>query len=480
MDINLVNSFYDTLLQGEGYYNILVREYVNCRSFDRNEVIFQYPDRGNKYNLVWDYFISPVQAESFRERHSAEFSYFKEWLNLKTNNGIIIQLIELRKYIELLNSEKVLKVAQHNHYECYGICMMLFELLNKCYISTRKKSNQVPYCILRFAFLYSMTYSKYHLNWDVLKSVDVLSNFARMHDYFGKETIILLLDGAITNLVGVKFMYIWAMQKCYEILPDIYIKLHYHTNAKMMHQNQTVGGVSGDALETPFYDCYKLGEGYSAQILQSYEDTTEVNGFFIEDDILSEEMSNTFSIIFKDNLNNASINRMRFLNKTIQIEKFDGKHIVTPPYIPAPIHYISFLKEIGLQEDHISKLKVREEAFSMPFVKYSIRIEDILGKPIEYSEKTYFILKNKGIDTDAFFRDIVIMTDENKNLHSILITGNHLYPIKKDIDWTGLFYGIPCKVIMHDFGNKMYEDRLTLVVFGLSETCDKTLFNSEN
>lgn len=186
MNNDFLNSFYQTLSQGEDYYNFLINDFTNCRSYDRNQVIFQYKDRGNKYNLVWDYFISPFQADNFKNRHSSEVSYFKQWLILKTNNNFIIELADLQMYLTLLNTDKVVRVSQHNYYECYGICMILFNLLNKTYISIRKKQIPAPYNLLRLAFFYSMTFSKYHLNRDILKSVDVLSNFARMHDFFGK------------------------------------------------------------------------------------------------------------------------------------------------------------------------------------------------------------------------------------------------------------------------------------------------------
>lgn len=480
MQAEFLNSFYQTLLQVEDYYNFLINDYINCRSYDRNQVIYQYRDRGNKYNLVWDFFISPMQAESFKLRHLSEVSFFKEWLYLKTNSDIITQLAGIREFIAVMNTRNVHKVSQHNYYECYGICMILFNIINRYYISIKKDSKPAPYNLLRLAFFYCLTFHKYHLGWDKLKSVDVLSNFARMNDYFGRETITMLFDAGIMNAIGIKFIYIWAMQKCYNILPIIPIKLHYHTNARMMHQNQTVGGVTEDAMETPFFDCFKLGEAYADQILQKYEELVESNNSLILHTELEVEVTEICKHLIIDVMKNDSINYMQFLNKTIQIEKFDGVNIVTPPYIPAPIYYTYLLKRIGLSDEKISLLKHREDSTNIPLVKYEIRVDDILGEKIKYSDDTYYTLKNRHAQTDASFRDMVLMVDENKNLHSILITGNHLYPIKKDVEWTGLFYGILCRVTLHDFRNIMYEDRLILAVFGISETYDNVLFNSEN
>lgn len=478
MEKDFLNSFYQTLLQGEDYYNFLLRDYINCRSFDRNQVIFQYKDRGNGYKLVWDFFISPMQAEGFKNRHSSEISYFKEWLILKTNNNFIVEFADLHKYLHSLNLDRVINVSRHNYYECYGICMILFELLNKIYISGRKETNLSPYKLLQLAFFYSMTYSRYHLNRDTLKSVDVLSNFARMHDYFGNDTIILLLDAGITNAIGVNFLYIWAMQKCYDILPIVPIKSRYHTNARMMHQNQTVGGVTADAFETSFMESCNFGQQIADSILQFYETKVDINEYLVDEDLFSEEISSISGFLIKNALSEVSINWMQFLNKTIQVEKFDGVNIVTPPYIPAPIHYTYLLKRIGLSNEQISNFEEREYSGTIPLVKYRIRVDDILGKTIEYSDRTFYKLNERGETTNASFRDMILMVDENKNLHSIVLTGNHLYPIKKDIDWTGLFYGVPCKVTLHDFRNILYEDRLIIAVFGISETFDTSLFSS--
>ncbi len=480
METELLNSFYQTLLQGDDYYNYLLSDYINCRSYDRNQVLYQYRDRGNKYNLVWDFFISPAQAEGFKNRHISEVSFFKEWLYLKTNHDVAIELAEIIKFIDFLNSRNVHRVAQHNHYECYGICMILYNILNRYYISIRKQTKPTPYNLLRLTHLYSMTFSKYHLDWDILKSVDILSNFARMQDFFEKDTITLLIDADIKNLEGVKFMYIWAMQKCFNILPSISIRLHYLTNAMMMYQNQTVGGVTEDALETPFKECYKLGESYADQILQKYEELIEYTDSLIDPNQLKEEVSELCKDLIEDVMNNDSINWMQFLNKSIQIEKFDGTHIISPPYIPAPIHYTYLLNKIGLASYEISNLQEREESLMSPLVKYSIRVDNILGKRIEYGAQTNFALYNSRIETLAMFRDMILMVDESKNLHTIIITGNNLYAIKKDIDWTGLFYGIPCKVIVYDFPGRLFEDRLILTVFGISESYDITLFNTEN
>lgn len=247
-----------------------------------------------------------------------------------------------------------------------------------------------------------------------------------------------------------------------------------------MYQNQTVGGVTGEVMETSFMDCYKLGHLYADQILQSYENILEVNEYVIDPEILSQELICTINYITKNIMADSSIKWVQFLNKSIQIEKFDGIHIIKPPYIPSPIHYTYLLKKMGLEDEKISSLEVREESNKIPSIKYSIRVADILGMDIEYSNETYHTLKNQNVNTDASFRDMILMVDESRNLHSIVITGNHLYALKKDIDWTGLFYGIPCKVTRHDFSNILYDDRIILAVFGIYEYYDSTLFNSEN
>ena len=480
METNFLDSFYRTLKQGEEYYLYLIQDYINCRSYYKNQVIFKYRDRGNKYNLTWDFLIAPMQAEGFINRHSSEISFYKTWLCLKTHNTMSLSDENLSLYIEHINKIHIFKIAQHNSLECYGICMILFELLNRVYINQKviiTNAIPTPYSLIRLATLYALTYSKYHIEYDVLKGVDILSNFARMQDYFGSNTILTLSDAGQMNFVITKFIYIWAMYKAFTIWP---MTLHYHTNARMMHQNQTVGGVTKDAFETSFEDCCLIGENNADKILQKYEEDIELKGFLIEPNSLNDEISIFLPSLVRDCILNEQINYMQFLNKSIQIEKYDGKDIVKPTYIPAPIHYSFLLKKIGLNDNQISSLEIREDSNAIPLIKFKIRAFDgIFGESIHFSFITYCKLSQKGIGRDPKYRDIVLMVDENKNLVFISLVGDNLYPIKKDIDWTGLFYGVPCKVVSYDFPNKFYEDHLLITVFGISEDVDNSIFNND-
>lgn len=472
---------YQTILDND-YYSHLIRDFSNCRSHERNQVVLQFRDRGNKFDLVWDYFISPNQAQSFINKHMLETSFYKQWLYFRLNNGISYFYDSIQEYVKYLNSSDVVAIAQHNYKECYGICMMLFELLNKFYICNRNYSHNLPdskpYNILRLATFYSLTFSKYHLEWDTLKSVDILSNFARFQDILQEVAITTILDtNNLINPVGTKFMYIWAMQKCFEIIPNyIPIKLHYNVCARMMHENQTVGGVTQDSLETPFGDCIKLGLVFGDTILQTYEEKIETLGYIVENDDVNSELEYLIATTIKLEIKNTSINYLQFLNKSIQIEDFDGKKIVKPPYRSVSKHFSYFLKEIGLSDSYINDLQFQEEATNSIY-KYSVHVDNIIGKPIEYSFDTYGKLYRSGHEKTPHFRDMVLMLDEYKNLVAILLTGNNLYTIKKDIDWTGLFYGFPCTIMSYDFPNTLSGDRLHIALFGASETFDEVLFD---
>lgn len=265
------------------------------------------------------------------------------------------------------------------------------------------------------------------------------------------------------------------MYECCDILPLIGIEYHYFANALMMHQNQTVGGVVDDPLDNSFEDSIILGHSYASSILSKYEDNLEMDSKLINADSLEEETRTILSIICQLEQENNTIKNQQFLNKVIQFENFDGLHIVEPPRILSSLHYSSFLERIGLSENQIKQLNLRKDV--SPFWKYSINVfDEVYGKPIVYSSKTNGILFRAQKNTNAIFRDITLLLDEKKNVISFSLSGQ-LYPIKKDIDWTCLFYGIPCAIVRYEFPQKLFEDRLEVAVFGGSEAYDKTFFD---
>lgn len=478
MDKTLNTLIFNTLLSNGNYHSQILADFINSRSHIRNQAVIQLRDRGNKYDIFWDFYISPNLANSFIQKHQYEYSFYKLWLSYRTNIDIYELEDELLKYVLASNTSEIAQLAQHNSRECYGICMVLFELLNKLYIYNARISECEykinPYNIVRLASFYSMTYAKYHIESDVLKSIDVLSNFARMQDLYESITLHTLLDIIVPG-IGMKYMYIWAMYECCNILPPIGIEYHYFSNALMMHQNQTVGGVVEDALDNSFNECILLGHNYATSILTKYEDDFDVNGKLIIVDQLAEETKTILNCICKLEVNNPTVKQQQFLNKVIQFEDFDGSNIVEPPYISSSLHYSLFLEKIGLSKTQIDQLNIREDKSS--FWKYSIHIfDEVYGKPIAYSNETYGIFFRTHKNTKAIFRDITLSLDEKKNVISFALSGQ-LYPIKKDIDWTNLFYGIPCAIVSYEFPQKLLEDRLVIAVFGGSESYDKTFFD---
>lgn len=210
MDKPLSTLIFNTLLSNGDYHSQILTDFINSRSHIRNQAVIQLRDRGNKYDIFWDFYISPNQANSFILKHRDEYSFYKLWLSCRTNIAISELTDEILKYVLASNSSEIAKLAQHNYRECYGICMILFELLNKLYISDCQNSdcqdNAKLYDIVRLTSFYCMTYAKYHIEDDVLKSVDILSNFARMQDLFERIAFNILLDVPIPG-IGMKYIY---------------------------------------------------------------------------------------------------------------------------------------------------------------------------------------------------------------------------------------------------------------------------------
>lgn len=476
-------QLYSTI-SNSAYYESLLADLFNCRSDISNRVLFQFRDRGNKFDFVWDYDYSPNQSNGFKLRHSQETSFYKTWLQIRMNPLISFSIDDVKECLLSSNSELILKLAQHNYRECYAIAMILFEVINRVYFQqvTYSKSDIFyanTYELIRIMTLYALTYAKYHSERDVLKTVDVISNYARVFDVFKNQSLITLFDAKYPNGAGVKFVYIWAMMFCYKQLPTyIPIKLHYLKCARMMHQNQTVGIVVNDAMETSFSDCQIIGQQVTNLLLSYYEDEIISNGFLIDYDKYNNEIEYLKKEVATLEIKEESFCRLQYLNKIIQIEDFNGCEICRPTYKPAPIHYTFFLKQLHISEENIQKIQLRPECIGTD-IRYSIFIQEpLLGKTIMYSNTTYHKLDKMNQDNTPSFRDVVLFLDEKQNLITIMLTGNHLYAIKKDIDWTNLFYGIPCIVTTYDLSNTLYENRLQISVFGNSQAIDEVVFDT--
>ncbi len=482
MDIR--NSLYSTI-HNSNYYDILLNDYISCRSSVSNRLVFQLRDRGDKFDWVWDYNYVLNQSESFKNRHSNETSFFKTWLELRMNPLFISCYEEISTMLKSLNCYDILRVAKHNYLECYGISMLLFEIINRVFfcneIRRERGDNKInPYQFVRLSALYSLTYLKYHSDRDNLKSVDILSNYARMSDVFQEDYIAVLFDVPQPNAAYRFYSYIWAMEYCFKVLPmHMPFKLNYHTCARMMYQNQTVGGVTEDSLETPYSDCIQLGEVVSNSILSVYEETMESNGELIEPSLYNSKISEMLSKIVANEITNANFGNMQYINKVWQIEAFDGATLIRPEYRSAPIHYSCLIQNMGFSKEYIDDLEVMPCDDRLPNMAFKVYVsEQIMEKTINYSDETYCKLHQiNKTDEIPRFRDLVLILDNNHNLSYIGLTGSHLYAIKKDIDWTNHFYGIPCIITSYDFTNRLYEDRLQIAVFGNSQSVDEFLFD---
>lgn len=126
--------------------------------------------------------------------------------------------------------------------------------------------------------------------------------------------------------------------------------------------------------------------------------------------------------------------------------------------------------------EFVNKLNLKVDIDNLEFRETDngrlCRIQDeICGK--------YICLNHRRTDLyeAPMFFSIIIEVDDEDGVMSVFIRGMHLYALKKDIDWSHLFYGFPSVVTqMMDANN--FNNGLLISFLGAKDFMDTTYFDS--
>lgn len=467
-----------------GYYLGLVEDFVRCRSNTQNKVICIPNDRGNKLSLARDFFYKQDDLILFRSLNNSINSFYKDWL-LIHGFGITVFPEIITSSTQTIISPKSYRTAISSPFENYGICMLCYEVLNAIlFLPKTERDNdtfrQLSFSFIRLVSLFSTLYITKHKEFDKIKTAEIASNFARTIERFKIIAGTMLSHVGIFNM-RIEYLYIWAMRVAEENIPIVkhLYKESYFKSALMMHQNQTVGGVTNDSLENSYNECYTIGAEEAVKILSEYGNIYSSRALITveEENRISEQLMQLCQYYSDDNHTDRQItcNNFKCLNRTLQIEPYRSFGNIDVPHYPIYYSYHKLIESMNIDEDSM-RVDVLEESENEKIICITINKLYYLRSPTSNQEgaKAYWsaIDKNeaKGIPWISMLKFIV---DNDDNLKFIYLMGNNLYPLKKYLNWHSDFFNIPCKIAHCNISRTWGEDNILLNVFGHSQDTDQ-------
>ena len=217
-------------------------------------------------------------------------------------------------------------------------------------------------------------------------------------------------------------MYVSCMHLASQSAPNAFLKQEYFRNALMMHQNQTVGGVTTDHMDESYLDSVNLGISCMNEIVDKQSKRFKTKEMVIPGNEMDKIDAGVQRII-QSSLNNLARNNIKALCVVSQIQKYRVGEEVK---LPSPTHikcnldtFLRNVKAISICSDRDSKK---------------------------------CILKNgENCTVDFRISSMLITWDESRNIQAIrLYCMTDGYTLKKEIDRKNLFYGFVCKTSFCD------------------------------
>lgn len=246
--IRLLEIYHNLCCTSEVNYEELIALTLTTRLKDRVRDVGALKDRGNRFrhyqlfsydiNKMYNLVYSHIENESFFP------SMYLDWLLFEI--GAITNPTGMFYTLRLLLKDGLYqKIIEKNRYECYGFCQSILVILD-LYYPKRNGLNLLSH--VKLAINGIVTYLYYHKGINILWDTELYSSYARIFDLFiDYSQTILWTNGAGSFPL---YSYCYGMYEAYECAPIEHpYKIEYWKNVLMMQQNQTVGGVTGDAME---------------------------------------------------------------------------------------------------------------------------------------------------------------------------------------------------------------------------------------
>ena len=410
----------------------ILSDVLQFQDNDKTEILLVYRDRGNQvdYHQRNLFKFDLIQRKSFNEAYWQINSYYKQWLLYETSscNFLYLEKILSICYVDIYDQ---LNVLRENQLECYGYIYSFFVVLEQNLLRVIKLDNE--YEIIEKLYLCFTIYIKHHWGKDTLKDSEILANMGRVSRFYKNQLVPIILNSGITNIIP-QYTFIYFFKLASRIAPyETERKYDYHATAFMMHQNQSVEGVTNDSFEIPWIDVERVCGEYIKHICNYV-----TNKYLIQRSPSTCQISRNFYKVQDDpssgfrNRNNKEF--IKYFDIYNQLSDFASKGFTEEPFKPFYFKYQDLLRNIGMSNiDTISEPSIRKDGSSVISVTF---------KNLCYIAEGSEIINIKRMHVDI---------DEKKQLKSIflyLLADHGIYKMFSRIKKERVFFGIPCFPIM--------------------------------
>lgn len=438
-----ISSISFHLLRGEEIYSSTVYEQTvdfstvhslvyECQNQDKKRTIAAIRDRGRKKTILTLPWYSPYRINTlFSENYWGQIgNYYITWLKFYCL-GNDDNISELSRVLYDFSDRNILdRVLLNDRSHCLGAALCLTELLDRLVVySTRHDFHGAISPVLKYALLSLLVYLATYKGQDPLMDSQLFAILGRMCDICNGEIVGVVLANGITNPALVDDLYVYSMYSASQSAQDVWTKTEYFRNALMMHQNQTVIGVTEDHMDESYIDSVNLGVSAFNTLVFSMSESFRTGNCVLSS---TEKMNVENAVEF---INSSSFDSQELSNikALCIIHSFDRCHsdFPTVEYVKNSID--SFYKQIGLKGTPEEKRNVDGSYFVQLKNRQDCTLEpDILWLNISFGEDRMIT----GIGIRCFF---------------------HGYELKKQIDKTNMFHGFVCQVTMVEFSTSPQE-----------------------
>ena len=426
-----ISSISFHLLRGEEIYSSTIYEQTvdfstvhslifECQNQDKNRIIAAIRDRGRKKTILTLPRYSPYRINTlFSENYWGQMgNYYITWLKFYCL-GNDDNIPELSRVLYDFSDRNIIdRVLLNDRSHCLGTTLCLSELLDRLVVySTIHNLHGAICAVLKYALLSLLIYLATYKGQDPLMDSQLFATLGRMCDICKDDIASIFMANGILNPTRVNDLYVFSMYSANQSARDVWNKTEYFRNALMMHQNQTVSGVTTYHMDKSYINSINLGMSTFNTLVFSISSFFRAGSRTLSPEE-SKEVEKAVKLICSSNYTSQDFSNIKSL---CIIYSFDNSHADFPPVGFVKNSIDSFYKQIRLK--NIPKENLREDG------NYVVQIEK----------------KDCTIESDILW--IHIYFDKNRIIQAVNIRCfNHGYELKKSIEEANMFHGFVCQV----------------------------------
>jgi len=393
-DTTLRLSFNDKL-------ELLLEEILSIQNKYKTGIIFVHKDRGENlnYHQKFCFDIETLMNNILSKENWSIKSSYKDWLLYEaTGNNFLF----LEKLLGICNQSIYDKVPimKESYLECYGSLYALFVILEQNRLGVVKLESEVD--ILHRLYLCFSIYRRYHIGKNALNDSEIYANMGRVARFCKKSLVVAITNSGLSNPLP-QYLHMYFFLMASRLAPiETGLKYDYHATAFMMHQNQTVDGVTGDAYEIPWNDV-EIVIGNYVEMMCNYSERRYLIEKYDEYQKVSLKSSAKDSI-YRDRKPNEQVRLFDIYN---QLEDYSKVGFRKEPFMPFYFSVADFLANIG--EEHYTITDERE-SFDTELCDGRIFVE--CSNLFYFGEHSFdgvpIYMMNIGIDKNRNLTDICL------------------------------------------------------------------------